>query len=316
MEYFSDQETGSLPRTNNNISIKVWNGLVSYINTLASKGYFGNDFPEECLDQQGCIGTDQHNFKAALQAEVPKIDWPLAIESEDDSFNQYMPIKQEPFVPDYLVVMDIIQFCYKHVAIPIKGNYHGYYNHHHIRGFDVDGGKNEYREKINNIFARNGLAYELQESGEIIRLLSPELSQIMSNVNIPAEPELKSMLARANSKIVHVDVQVRYDALKELWDFWERLKSIHNPSNKKMSVKQLLDDAAGSPEFRNILEEEAKNLTTIGNSYLIRHTEVSQVKIQESNHIEYLYHRMFSLIHLLMKTFAYSPSISTSPTMS
>ncbi|WP_235906670.1 stationary phase or STEss regulating sigma factor [Yersinia rochesterensis] len=306
MEYFSDKEKGFVQITNNGVSMIVWTGLVSYINVLVCKGYFGKYFPEECPDGQGCIGTNEDTFKAALQAEIPNIGWPLGVGPEDVDLYGYRSRTQVTFIPDYLVVMDLLQFCYKHVAAPVESNdYHSYYRHTHIHDFDVDTGRNEFLEKVNVIFARNGMAYELQKSGEIIRLLSLELVQMMSSVNVPAEVELKKILARANAKIVNFDVQVRYDAVKELWDFWERLKSIHNPSNKKISAKQLLDDAAATPEFRNILEVEAKYLTVIGNEYFIRHAEMNQVKIQESDHIEYLYHRMFSLIHLLMKTFTH-----------
>lgn len=305
MEYFSDKEKGPVPRNINDISTTVWAGLVSYINTLVSKGYFGKDFPEECPDHQGCIGTDEHNFKAALQAEIPQMAWPLATEVQDDSSLGSWSRTRVPFVPDYLDVMDLLQFCYRHVAIPVEGHYHSFFNHYHIQDFIVDAGRNDFRERVNTIFARNGLAYEFQASGEITRLLSPGLIQMMASVNVPAEVELQSMLVRANAKILNVDVQVRYDAVKELWDFWERLKSVNNPSNKKESVKLLLDAAADTPEFRAVLEVEAKCLTDIGNAYFIRHTEMTQVKIQESDHIEYLYQRMFSLIHLLMKTFAH-----------
>ena len=306
MEYFSDKEKGFRPRINNDVSITVWTGLVSYINVLVSEGYFGKYFPEKCPDGQGCIGTNEDSFKAALQAEIPNIGWPLGVDPEDKGLYHYRPRTQVSFTPNYLDVMDLLQFCYKHIALPIKSNdYHSYYSHTHIDDFDVDAGRNEFHKKVNIIFARNGMAYELQKSGEIIRLLSTELVQMMSSVNIPAEVELKKILARANAKIVNFDVQVRYDALKELWDFWERLKTVHTPSDKKKSVTQLLDGATGTPEFRSILEVEAKYLTNIGNQYFIRHAEMNQVKIQESDHIEYIYHRMFSLIYLLMKTFTH-----------
>lgn len=58
MEYFSDKEKGSVARTKNDVSMIVWNVLVSYINNLINKGYFGKIFPEECPDGQGCIGTN------------------------------------------------------------------------------------------------------------------------------------------------------------------------------------------------------------------------------------------------------------------
>ncbi|WP_233958295.1 AbiJ-NTD4 domain-containing protein [Pectobacterium versatile] len=303
MEYFSDKENGPVQRNNSEITIKIWAGLVSCINVLVNKGYFGKHFPEECPDGQGCIGTDAIDFKAVLQAEIPNLDWPLVVEVEDDHSSLSWGRNTVPFIPDYLDIMDLLQFCYKHVAAPVKGGYHDYFNHYHISGFDVDIGREEFLQKVNTIFARNGLAYELLPTGEIIRLLSPELVHMMSSVGSPTEVELRSILARAKAKITHYDVAIRYDAMKELWDFWERLKSIYNPSNKKDSITQLLHAAAESPDFRTILETEAKTLTEIGNTYFIRHTEMKQVKIQENDHIEYLYQRMFSMIHLLLKKF-------------
>lgn len=63
IEYFSDIEKG-LPISNiNDIDHDVWAGIASYIDMLAEKGYFGRDFPEQCLDNQGCIGTDNDVFK-------------------------------------------------------------------------------------------------------------------------------------------------------------------------------------------------------------------------------------------------------------
>lgn len=301
MEYFSDKERGPVQRMNNEVTTKVWAGLVSYINVLANNGYFGKDFPEECPDGQGCVGTEIKDLKAALQAEIPNLDWPLATEVESEESSPWSR-EMIPFVPNYLDVMDLLQFCYKHVAIPVKGDYHSYFRHYHFDDFQIEAGKEEFRAKVNTIFARNGLAYELLVSGDITRMLSPELKKMMASISIPVEKELRSMLMRANEKIINYDVAIRYDALKELWDFWERLKSISYPTDKRESVKKLLDAATHISEFRTVLEIEAKVLTDIGNSYFIRHTEMKQIKIQESDHIEYLYQRMFSLIHLLLKT--------------
>ena len=55
-----------------------------------------------------------------------------------------------------------------------------------------------------------------------------------------------------------MDVQVRYEALKELWDAFERIKTVFNPSQgKKHSMTQLLDICASDSEFRKQLESEA-----------------------------------------------------------
>ncbi|HEE4846453.1 TPA: stationary phase or STEss regulating sigma factor [Klebsiella pneumoniae] len=301
MKFFSDIERGPAQRISNEVTTKVWAGLVSYINILTNNGYFAKDFPEECPDGQGCVGTGVKDLKAALLAEIPNLDWPLITEIETKESLSWAR-EMVPFVPNYLDVMDLIQFCYKHVAIPVKGDYHSYFRHYHFHDFQIEAGREEFREKINTIFARNSLAYELLVSGDIIRMLSPELKQMMENISIPEEKELRSILMRVNEKIINYDVTIRYDGLKEIWDFWERLKSISYPADKKESTKRLLDAAAQASEFRTILEIEAKELTDIGNNYFIRHTEMKQIKIQDSDHIEYLYQRMFSLIYLLLKT--------------
>lgn len=84
------------------------------------------------------------------------------------------------------------------------------------------------------------------------------------------------------------------------------MKSAHNSAqNKKKSVTTLLDNSSKEIEFRNLLENEARYLTEIGNKYFIRHSEMPQIKIQDSDHIEYLYQRMFSMLHLLSKNFPF-----------
>ena len=77
----------------------------------------------------------------------------------------------------------------------------------------------------------------------------------------------------------------------------------------------LLDDAAGSafprfrerletafPRFRERLETESLELTSIGNNHQIRHAEVTQEKLENTEHIDYLFHRLFSMIQLILKT--------------
>lgn len=108
------------------------------------------------------------------------------------------------------------------------------------------------------------------------------------------------MLEEARRKFLSPDPQLRRESLERLWDSWERLKSLDDPRNKKLSVAYLLNKAATETTLRTCLEEEARQLTYIGNTFMIRHSEVNKVPIQESNHVDYLFHRMFSLIHLLV----------------
>jgi hypothetical protein len=91
----------------------------------------------------------------------------------------------------------------------------------------------------------------------------------------------------------------RKDALDKLWDAWERLKTIEE-GPKKESSERLLEIAAEPGPFADLLQEEAKKLTAIGNSFQIRHTETDKEPLSESTHVDYLYARLLSLIHLLL----------------
>ena len=83
---------------------------------------------------------------------------------------------------------------------------------------------------------------------------------------------------------------------------WERLKTVERGANKPAQVKAILDKGAAEPVFRERLETEAKELNFIGNNLMIRHTEVGKPPIVESAQVDYLFHRMFAIIRLLLKS--------------
>jgi hypothetical protein len=90
--------------------------------------------------------------------------------------------------------------------------------------------------------------------------------------------------------------------LEKLWDAWERLKTLEAADDKKRSIGILLDRTATEPTFRRLLEEEATYLTNVGNNFMIRHTEVGKIPIASQEQVDYLFHRMFSLIRLTLRS--------------
>jgi hypothetical protein len=66
-------------------------------------------------------------------------------------------------------------------------------------------------------------------------------------------------------------------------------------------VEIILQTAAPEPNFRVRLEADAKQLTEIGNSYLIRHHEQAQIAVTDVDQIDYLFHRLFAMITLLLR---------------
>jgi hypothetical protein len=176
-EYFSDRQRGSNPRTEDVISPAVWGGVVALIQSLIATGAFAFKFPELCPDGAGVSGTDENPLSLAVQAEMPGLTWPLntTIRVEDGFLSE-----ETPFAPDTLLILDFIEFCYRSIAKPVQGSYHSFFRHYHLR-FDPEAGREEFREDVNRIFARNGIAYELQQGGQIIRVLPPVLGHDLTS---------------------------------------------------------------------------------------------------------------------------------------
>ena len=121
-------------------------------------------------------------------------------------------------------------------------------------------------------------------------------------VFLTGDSELDELLEAARSKYLSPQLNVRHEALEKMWDAWERLKTIEPGKDKQASVSALLDRAAAEPNFRGALEKEARELTDIGNKFRIRHSETSQVRLELDEQVDYLFHRLFSLIRLLLRS--------------
>jgi hypothetical protein len=265
------------------VSMKTQRGIVATVRACLADQSFGASFPLACPDGYGIAGADEQQFSLALRAEVPDISWPI-------NPNE---------LPDRLVGLDFVQFCHRHVAKPVQGDNHDFYRHYHLT-FDRAAGQAAFRERINRVFARNGMAYELQDNGQIIRLAPEVLREALQMaVFRTGDNELDSLLESARIKFLSPDAKVRREGLEKLWDAWERIKTVESGADKKASVKALLDKVGREPHFRELLEREAKELTSIGNEFQIRHTETTQTPLQKDEHVDYLFHRLFGLIRMV-----------------
>lgn len=291
-DYFSDREQGPRPRTEEIISPVAWGGVVALIQSLISSGAFGARFPAPCPDGQGTIGTDECSLSLAVLAEMPGLNWPLQT-------TERVEYELQAFAPDTLLVLDLIEFCYRSVGKPIQGSHHSHFGHYHL-SFDIDEGKDAFRADINRIFSRNNLAYELGSVGQVVRLAPTVLRESLSSAIFrTGDQTLDTMLEDSRVKFLNPASAIRRESLERLWGCWERLKSLEN-TNKKLSVESLLAKASPGTAFRTALNTEAQALTEIGNSFHIRHTEVSQAAVTDSAHVDYLFHRLYCMIQLLL----------------
>lgn len=285
MYYFSDRELGARPRTVEEIPLNVWRGVAAEVRARIGDGSFARSFPEQCPDGLGPYTTNDRLMGEAVAAQIPNLPWPL------DGDN----------LPNKYDLLDFVEFCFRHIAHPSPTSWHQFFQHSHL-AFDMPPGQRAFREIINQIFARNGLVYDLQENGQIIRLAPAILREALAAALFTTgDAELNSLLETARARFISPDPSVRKDALEKLWDAWERLKTVENPNDKRVSITILLDRTATEHSFRQTLEAEAKALTDIGNAYMIRHTEIGKIPIQTVEQIDYLFHRMFAAIRMLLR---------------
>lgn len=146
------------------------------------------------------------------------------------------------------------------------------------------------------------LMFASLSNGRIERLLphvlGEELKRTLFNTG---DRTLDNMLDECRAKFSDRNPLVRREALERLWDAWERLKSLADPSDKKRSVKIMLDAVTTVASLRERLEIEATELNSIGNSHLIRHSEISQVPVIDVGQVDYLFHRLFAMIQLMLR---------------
>ena len=290
MKYFSDREGRARPRELEKISANAWGGIRALIRGRIEDGSFGAGYPMNCDDGAGPIGTDESSFLLAVRGEIPEIRL--------GHWGSWLGQPQRT-----TEILDLIEFCFRCVGKPTRVGYHDFFKHHHLE-FDLQVGQAEFRNDINRVFRRNGLAYKITAKGRIRRLAPPVLREELASAHFQTgDSELDKMLERARHKFLDPSEATRREALEVLWDAWERLKTLGDGSNKRTQSSSMLDNMAGSssPNFRQALEREATELTWIGNNLQIRHSERTQERLAEGVHVDYLFHRLLSLMQAILR---------------
>ncbi len=293
--YFSDRERGPHSRIREEIDSDVFEALRGVVQKHFERHRFAMNFPENCPDGTDICGTDSRMFASILKGNIPAIEW--------NSGNINFVEVDEPTI-DSLAMFDLLEFCHKNIAEPTGRSYHSFFKHHHMFFDESDSeiAQEAFREDVNTILARNRVACELKPDGRVERTLSPALGKLLTTPTFnTGDDELDSMLEDARSKFVSPDPKVHKESLEDLWDAWERLKTLEIPvrNKKKQSLKALLD-RSGVGKFRELIEEESKELTCIGNTFGIRHSETYQNSLDRSYQADYLFYRMFALINMLL----------------
>jgi len=284
--YFSEREQGFPTPNVEEIGAPFWGAFVGIISARMRDGAFAEAFPFNCPDKPLPIQSDNDSLGLAVKGAHPEIPWPLE------------PVS----VPGTLAALDVVEFLFRVISAPTDRVFHNWYGgHYDILRFNKWEGQQQYRESVNELFRRNRHPYELQENGEIRRVVSGPIRTILDTGEFQTgDTELDRMLSQARERFYSPDPAIRRESLEKLWDAWQRVKTLEEPDTKR-GIDTLLEKAEPEPTFRGILNSDGLALTQVGNDFMIRHTETTKVPVNDPGQVDYLFHRLYALLWFLLK---------------
>lgn len=281
--FYSDRVNGPTPRTADALPPETATGLVNLVEAKIDQNWFAHRFPLACPDRQGVAGTATTKLGKELRALIPGLEWPQTTSSD--------PTDEQ--------VLDLVEYTAGRITRPENGKWHDFHGHHELI-FTTNDGPKLFRDEVNLILARGGTTFELTSGGTVQRVGTPVLRQAVSDLR-PAtgDDELDALILESRKLYTSRKPDQRRLGLERLWDALERLKSIDIPGgDKKKSLQKLLAHIA-DPELRNVAEAEMAALTSIGNTFSIRHHETRTSKVPDGAR-DYLYTRAANLITFLL----------------
>lgn len=263
------------------------------------KRYFDNvawKYPVKCPDGFGCCGLDIEKLSVDLTFEIPGL---------------YKNCRDEIDIPrdywekfDQYALLDFIEFIAKNIKDITKQDDHGYFNHYHLHFSATNNIVHKFRTDINDIFKKTGLLYTLNACGAIERVLDGSIisDNTIKDISAIKEPGLKKIIHEAIALYKSPLPIENKVAVEKIWDAFERLKTYYTELDKKASADKIIKAmSSGQQEIYDLLNEEFKKLTDIGNKFRIRHHETDKYEISDSRLGDYLFNRCFSVISLAIQ---------------
>ncbi len=283
---FSHRQRASLPRDVEDVGQPAWTAIRESVLQLINNGYFARQFPMVCVECESVVETNVEAFLSYLKIQIPRLteEW----------------VEDAAYIPDTATVFDLVELSFLLARHPTRRINDECYEECIRLRFNSKEGKRRCSIMFNRVLDRERMAFELNDDGQIVRIGLPILSEVVNDPVIQTGDDvLDGFLVTARGKFISRDSAVRFEGLLILWDAWERLKTLEIPGDKRASTTALLDRVAAGP-MRDRLETEARELTEIGNQFMIRHSETDRHPLNDDRHVDYLFHRMFSLIYLLL----------------
>ncbi|MFH9665927.1 hypothetical protein ACH4LQ_11730 [Streptomyces globisporus] len=324
--FYSDRIGRGKPRIAEEISHTAWRGILALIRRYVGDGCLARAFPAyDCSDDRTghsvVTGLDEQAFIDSLTAHVPDlVAYAMEHTEGDDPFGTKIHSRADllrmtdllatGWVPDTATALDVVEFIAHHIEDPSHSSLHTWNgDHHHYYFSDRSRGRakgqGEFQDRVNLLFARNGIAFTLSDDLQVQRIAPPEARSMISDFRPATEDlELNAKLTDAMIRFQSRHPEDRRDAVEKLWDGFERLKTLEfgASKDKKASASELLERAScGSASYRDALESEFKALTDIGNKFGIRHHEHSQISLPGDAAVDYLFVRLASVIAYVLR---------------
>ncbi|CAA6823784.1 MAG: Unknown protein [uncultured Sulfurovum sp.] len=128
------------------------------------------------------------------------------------------------------------------------------------------------------------------------------MTPLINKIYNTEDKKLNELVQLAHNKFILPKIEDRIHALEKIWDAFERMKTYYVEKNKKQSIKELIQLVSnGNSAIEKLLDHECRTtLSKIGNKLQIRHFETDTIEVTDNKHIDYLFYRMVSLIHLFL----------------
>lgn len=263
---------------------KYKNNLIHEFHSEEHDDFTGGDY----------VSFDKEHFVSKIRSRIPSI---------------HIDEQNEISVPEHIsdsnqyAILDLVEFFAKRIRDIYKhwNNQH-YRNYEIIDSLDTSEIFNKFQEEINEIFRDENLLFVLTNDKIVERdlehsVLNSSLEKDIQNIQ---EQGIKELLNDAITFIRKPNLSSRQSGLEKIWDAFERIKTYYQDLNKQNSAQKLINNISPNEDLKEVITNEFKELTKIGNNYRIRHHETDKKEIPPE-FIDYFFNRCLSLIALIIK---------------
>lgn len=284
----TDRVYGERPRTAQELPVETAGGLLALVISRLDSDWLADEFPERCsdADKRHVYATNVDAFEKRAAAVVPNLSVPLW--------------RNQGQIGDD-TLFDLLEFVGQYVAEPRQSSYHKFFDHFSLH-FDRQAGAMRYRDDVNQLLSRGGVAYEMRGNLKIFRRGPAELREALDALN-PAtgDTELDALVEEGRRLFASRKAPDRLAGIQSLWGALERLKTVEQPgkNQKKASAEALLAHIDSEP-LRDVVRADMLAVTDLGNTFRVRHHETHIANLPVDAY-DYFAGRVVTVLHILLR---------------